>query len=197
MLKRGRSILIFLLMAVFLPGFSPSGEVKGKETQSIKGMMTAQNVEIDELRRRIDSLESKQQEIIKKNLELKQEIQEGIERNKEVLEELEKKEQGLKKEMTETKKEMKIVLLNGCGVKGIAARLKAFLEKKGFPVASTGNADNFKYKKSIVYYREAYKQKAIDIAHKIPGWQDMHKMKPEGTDADISIVIGKDLAGKI
>lgn len=197
MLKRGRCILIFLLMPVFLSGFSPFGAIKGKETQSIKGIMTAQNAGIDELRRRIDSLESQQEELIKRNLELKQGIQEGIERNREVLEELEKKEQRMKKEMPAAKGDMKIVLLNGCGKKGMAARLKTFLEKRGFPVASTGNADNFKYKKSLVYYREAFKQRAIDIAHKIPGWQDIHEMKTGGADADILIIIGRDLSGKI
>ena len=44
---------------------------------------------------------------------------------------------------------------------------------------------------------EYFRKEAIDIAHKIPGWQDIYRMKQERSDADIVIIIGKELLNKI
>ena len=61
----------------------------------------------------------------------------------------------------------------------------------------TGNAGHIQYKKSAVVYRQAFQKKAVDIAHQIPGWQDVYRMKQENEDVDILIIVGSDLIKKL
>lgn len=46
--------------------------------------------------------------------------------------------------------EYKVSVLNGSGIIGAATEVKNILEKGGFKVANTGNADNFNYKETVI-----------------------------------------------
>ncbi len=43
------------------------------------------------------------------------------------------------------KEDLKIQVLNGSGIPGVAGKLKTLLEEKGYTVSDTGNADNYDY----------------------------------------------------
>lgn len=211
MIEKYGKTSIFILIFVFLIGCAPSQEIRrGAKVKPEKEVEDAERKTFDELKTRINSLMAKQEELFEKGTKLSKKIDAEMERTKEIAGYLEEKEEMLTKKLVELKEkekekvkvkervvQIRIDILNGCGKKGMAARLQAFLTGKGFNVQSTGNADNFNYRKSIVYYKEKYREEAIDIAHKIPGWQDIYKMKVEEPDVDISIVIGKDLINRI
>lgn len=150
---------------------------------------------IDELRRRIDSLEVKQKALLQENETLRQEIDRNIIEIQRI--------EGTGQQQTtpilqnEEASQTRITILNGCGIKGAAGRLKAFLLKKGFPVQKTGNAGHFQFKKSVVTYRQAFKKEAIGIAHQIPGWQTVYRMKQESKDIDIIIIVGSELGNTL
>jgi len=212
--KYGRTS-IFVIIFIFLIGCVPSQEIRrGVEVEPKKSAEEAKREAFDKVKTRMDRLMARQEELFEKGTELSKKIDTELERTKEISGYLGEKEEILTKELVELKEkekvkekvevkvkervvQIRIGILNGCGKKGMASRLQAFLTDKGFNVQSTGNADNFNYRKSIVYYKEKYREEAIDIAHKIPGWQDIYQMKVEEPDIDISIVVGKDLIKKI
>ena len=210
--KYGRTS-IFVIIFIFLIGCVPSQEIRrGVEVEPKKSAEEAKREAFDKVKTRMDRLMARQEELFEKGTELSKKIDTELERTKEISGYLGEKEEILTKELVELKEkekekvevkikervvQIRIGILNGCGKKGMASRLQAFLTDKGFNVQSTGNADNFNYRKSIVYYKEKYREEAIDIAHKIPGWQDIYQMKVEEPDIDISIIVGKDLIKKI
>lgn len=49
--------------------------------------------------------------------------------------------------------ELKIKILNGSGVTGLAGKAKSLLEEKGYGLIETGNADNFDYEETVVRVR--------------------------------------------
>ena len=208
--KYGRTS-IFVIIFIFLIGCVPSQEIRrGVEVEPKKSAEEAKREAFDKVKTRMDRLMARQEELFEKGTELSKKIDTELERTKEISGYLGEKEEILTKELVELKEkekvevkikervvQIRIGILNGCGKKGMASRLQAFLTDKGFNVQSTGNADNFNYRKSVVYYKEKYREEAIDIAHKIPGWQDIYQMKVEEPDIDISIIVGKDLIKKI
>lgn len=50
----------------------------------------------------------------------------------------------------EAKKATTIKILNGSGIKGEAQKLKGILEKEGYTITASGNADNFDYKGTVL-----------------------------------------------
>ena len=173
---------------------------KTEKIQEIRGEKKAEIIEeqrLDELRRRMDHLE-KQQEML---LEEKKTLRSEIEKQTTEIENLQEiKEIEIPKEMSMPVPSVlpaRIVILNGSGMKNASRQLGSLLMRKGYTVSLSGNADHSHYIKSIVTYREKFRKEALDIAHKIPGWQDVYRMKEERPDADIMIIIGRELVNKI
>jgi len=84
---------------------------------------------------------------------------------------------------------LRIKILNGNGIQGAAAQFVKTLEAMNYKVEETDNADSFDWARTTIYYREDKKKEAIELAHKIPGEQDVVKLKDHQL-FDIVIVLG-------
>jgi len=84
-------------------------------------------------------------------------------------------------------------ILNGCGVSGVAYKLREYLLTQGFDVSETTNADHFNYEKTIVYlHTKDYKMstvlsRALHISNN-PVLDDRAPDYP----CHVTILIGKD-----
>ncbi|MCF8009408.1 MAG: LCP family protein [Halanaerobiales bacterium] len=90
------------------------------------------------------------------------------------------------KEFIENNK-YQITILNGNGVSGTASNLSEELQKYGFKINKIGNADNYNYEKTIIYYK-GLKGNADGIQEIIGGRIE----KKEDIDNDLQIILGKD-----
>lgn len=85
--------------------------------------------------------------------------------------------------------DIKVEVLNGNGQAGSANKVAMELKNKGFNVISTGNANSFDYKNTIVIYRDGN----IDSAKKIASIVGGTELKQEDfgdREIDICIVVG-------
>jgi len=89
---------------------------------------------------------------------------------------------------------LKIDVLNGCGVAGVAAKAEKWLVKGGYKVRITENADRHDYEFSFLQDRSGHLDAAIELA-------DALKISPDqiqelkGTPSpytDLTLVLGKD-----
>lgn len=90
--------------------------------------------------------------------------------------------------------EVRVEVLNGCGVPGAASRIAALLEQENFVVVRTGNADRFDYHRTEVVALEAVTDKARAVSLYLSGSSLVHRPEP-GSDADVQVIVGHDLAG--
>jgi len=88
---------------------------------------------------------------------------------------------------------MKVEVLNGNAMAGIARKMAKDLELQGFKIVNIGNADNFNYKntKIIVYSKEVnldnqFKELFKDF--------EIVKEYQAQTNLDLVIILGKDMA---
>lgn len=89
------------------------------------------------------------------------------------------------------KTKITIEVLNGNGKTGAAQEVKTLLEKEGFIVASTGNADNY-YNSTVIYYKTGKKESANLIAQALANYQvSFEENNDISKELDIQIVIGK------
>ncbi len=99
-------------------------------------------------------------------------------------------------EAVQTKSEEKplyrIYVYNGCGTSGIARRVSDLLKIEDLPISHSGNAGNFDYEKTSIYYKDNKK-----LAERIAEILEVGEIK-EGTRAvdyrepDVVIIIGSD-----
>ena len=89
-------------------------------------------------------------------------------------------------------KKPNIIILNGSGKNGVATRASDLLKIKDYTIAKTGNADNFNYDETIIYYKEnkSLAQTMKTIIGK--GKLENQEINYRNTEADVIIVIGKD-----
>lgn len=84
-------------------------------------------------------------------------------------------------------------VLNGCGVSGVAYKLREYLLKEGLDVSETTNADHFNYEKTIVYlHKNDFKMaKIISDKLNLPNNPILDDRTPD-YPCDVTILIGKD-----
>lgn len=92
-----------------------------------------------------------------------------------------------------------VKVLNGSGVSGQAARVKAALEAEGFTVASTGNAASNDFAKTQVTYQKRVSKEALDkvltVLKKTYVVEKETELPATATkESDITITIGKETA---
>lgn len=89
--------------------------------------------------------------------------------------------------------EVRVEVLNGSGVEGLAAEIAGLLEREGFQVVSTGNADHFNYTATQVIALGENVEKARAAALHIPGTgvSMLHRYDPEA-GIDVKVIIGSD-----
>lgn len=85
-----------------------------------------------------------------------------------------------------------IIILNGSGRNGIATRASDLVKISDIKVTRTGNADNFNYEETLIYYKEDKKtaqgiKKALGKGKLI---QETNRIN--GMDFDVLVIVGKD-----
>lgn len=90
-------------------------------------------------------------------------------------------------------KQVSVRLLNGCGVKGVAGKIREELVKEGIDVVQTANADHFQYEKTVVYLHTDSYSKTVYVSDAlgIPNHPVMDDRKPD-FKCDMTVVIGHD-----
>ncbi len=84
---------------------------------------------------------------------------------------------------------LRIKVLNGNGIKGAAAGIVEVLAGFNYQVEEVGNAERFDWALTTVFYRKASVKEAIDLAHKIPGTQNVLRLRGH-EPFDIVIIVG-------
>lgn len=93
--------------------------------------------------------------------------------------------------------DVKVQVLNGCGVRGIAGRAREILRNRGFDVMSYGNARKQDYPQSLIIIRSEGPQgeQAAEIMAKSLGISTKQIQKePDASlvDIDITLILGLD-----
>ncbi len=89
---------------------------------------------------------------------------------------------------------VKVQILNGCGVNGLAAESKAWFIRNGYDVRDVGNADRNNYEKSRILDRSGNLTAARELA-KLLELDDTQIFRMEGPPSrqfDLTFVIGND-----
>lgn len=91
--------------------------------------------------------------------------------------------------------ELKIKILNGTGVPGVAAKAASFLEKKGYEGIKTGNADNFDYQKTVIKIKKTkedyLEQLKADLSENYTLDEETQTLEEEDS-FDAIIILGKE-----
>lgn len=91
---------------------------------------------------------------------------------------------------------VRVEVLNGNGVSGIASRVAEELRRQGFHVVAVGNADHFEYETTAVIAHRGASGSAEEVAKALgkgvamaeePGFQPIYS-----TDADVTVILGRD-----
>lgn len=83
-----------------------------------------------------------------------------------------------------------IKILNGSGKAGISGELQKELEEKGYKVETTGNADNYDYKTTILQSKESVPEKFIDeLKDLLSDKYTSVETEVLGSDEDTDVVI--------
>jgi hypothetical protein len=85
-------------------------------------------------------------------------------------------------------------VLNGNGATGIAASVATDLEAKGYTVTGTGNAPNFSFTTSIIYYPSDGRSGATALAADIAGDTALQPLATLGPH-ELELVIGSSFIG--
>ncbi len=89
---------------------------------------------------------------------------------------------------------IKVQILNGCGVSGIANEFAELLERKKYKVVDVGNAPNWDYEKTVIINRERKERKYIDKFQDLIGVSSemVYRIQNDEVESDITLIIGSD-----
>ncbi|TLM80489.1 MAG: LytR family transcriptional regulator [Actinobacteria bacterium] len=87
---------------------------------------------------------------------------------------------------------VRIIVYNGAGVPGIGGVAAKQLIKAGFRVVSTGNADNFNYRETIITVETADAKPGEDVRRALGGVGKVSQRESTQGVADVIVIIGKD-----
>lgn len=97
----------------------------------------------------------------------------------------------LKDKEDDAEAQVKVEVLNGSGVDGLAGKVAEILENEGFSVVSIGNADGMNYSTTRVYDRKGKEDNAQRVAKAI-NISSFEVDLDEKSSADVTIILGKD-----
>ena len=99
----------------------------------------------------------------------------------------------LDQETRKAETDLVVQILNGSGVSGIAASYKNTLIAQGVDVIDVGNAPNYHYERSLIYYHGINVEKAFKFAEMI-GLDKERIEEQDGTslENDLTLILGKD-----
>ena len=94
---------------------------------------------------------------------------------------------------------VRIEVLNGCGLGGIAKRTADFLQLKGYDIRDYKNADRSNYEKTSIIVRSGNKSHGEALASTISFPVELIVMDPDPNliDVDVTLILGKDRSGYI
>ncbi len=99
--------------------------------------------------------------------------------------------------MENTIQDIKVEVLNGCGIKGIAARTADFLRANHVDVVRSDNADNHNYPNTIIISRNENIEslKAVSRSFGIALDDKTHILidPDESLGVDVTVILGKDI----
>jgi Tfp pilus assembly protein PilF len=108
----------------------------------------------------------------------------------------EQSEKGTNGEQSQKEKgirSVRIEVVNGNGVYGMARRTAGYLEKKGLKVYKISNAQHFGLDKTKILYKNGYLQEAYMVAKLIPGDQDFTKLNSlSSSNLHVQVLLGRD-----
>ena len=95
-------------------------------------------------------------------------------------------------------KNIKVEILNGCGIKGIAARASEFLRSEHrIDVIRSDNANNYNYSKTIIIGRNEDLDKILSVSKafdiSINNTNHIRHVPDETLGVDVTIILGKDI----
>ena len=95
-------------------------------------------------------------------------------------------------------KDIRVEVLNGCGIKGIAAKTSEFLRSKHrIDVIRSDNADRYDYSKTIIIGRNEDLKKILSISNafdiSINNVNHIQHIPDETLGVDVTIILGKDI----
>ena len=95
-------------------------------------------------------------------------------------------------------KDIKVEILNGCGIKGIAARTSEYLRSKyRIDVVRSDNADRYDYSKTIIIGRNEDLNKILSVSEafglSINNSDHIQHVPDETLGVDVTIIVGKDI----
>ena len=92
--------------------------------------------------------------------------------------------------------DIKVEVLNGCGEKGIAAKIADFLRTEHIDVMRSENADNFDYEKTLLIQRSYdfsnLKTVAKTLDFNVNNEDQVITHTSSTADVDITLILGKD-----
>ncbi len=92
--------------------------------------------------------------------------------------------------------DIKVEVLNGCGEKGIAAKIADFLRTEHIDVVRSENADNFDYERTTLIHRSDNLSNLKTMAKALNfdiNDEDRVIIQPSSTsDVDLTLILGKD-----
>ena len=95
-------------------------------------------------------------------------------------------------------KNIKVEILNGCGIKGIAGKTSEFLRSKyRIDVVRSDNADRYDYSKTIIIGRNEDLNKILSVSEafglSINNSDHIQHVPDETLGVDVTIILGKDI----
>ena len=91
-----------------------------------------------------------------------------------------------------------LVVLNGAGVAGLAAKAQQALEEHGFSVEATGNTETVGREDTAIYFPESHREDAELLAKTLPGAELVAESYAGGQDVEttgpITVVLGSSFA---
>ncbi len=95
-------------------------------------------------------------------------------------------------------KNIKVEVLNGCGIKGIAAKASDFLRLQQVDVIRSDNADKYDYPNTTIIGRnenfESLKIVAESLGLSVENKTNIKHDPDETLGVDVTVILGKDIA---
>lgn len=90
---------------------------------------------------------------------------------------------------------VKVEILNGNGVSGVAAQYKDLIRSKGFDVLQTDNADRYDYPNTMILVRSTNTEAGYKLAEELGINKSLVKLAPDpNLRLDATLILGKDYA---
>jgi len=88
--------------------------------------------------------------------------------------------------------DLKILILNGSGIKGEAGKVEELVKKAGFEKTETGNADSYNYQDTSVFLKEGLSDSVYEkISQSLASYSLKKESLEKNSAYDIKIIVGK------